>query len=663
MLMMRAPSSQGSLAFLRHLALRILFLRGSKAKFAVAGLLLVLLVSASLAYRFFCLEDDFYAPTRIFGRHPYANYNHHHHQHRHQQHHQHHQHHNNDDEDDDDNGDGRHDDVGGWWAEFFGRLESTRVTAGPVRVGEPGPSINWAPGINATRPDLIELSEDDVARFRASHAGFVDQLAEFASHLPYEADTTGIVTTTGVATFGQAVSLVLMARRAGSRLPIQIFLDSSSPWVDRLCAETMPRFDARCVSLEDTWGGVRGPVPELVRFQWKVVSIVGSSFQNVLFLDADCLPVRSPDAIFDRRSEPFASAGLVTWPDFWVTNTSPLFYRIAGDLDVPPVTARTSPESGMMAYDKARHADTLLLAAYYNYNGPDHYYPIFSQRGAGEGDRESFLQAALVLQALRKKGAYRPPTAWMRPGVGVRKGYYDVKELPFVHGRSAKQAWRGMFMMQQDPMADYRAFTAVLEGEEEEEARRRKNGTATGTDGRQQELSPDSGTGTGSGSAVMTVIREKKVEGKKKKKEKKKKNGEEEEEEELDEDAFLTDTTALDRFGDLTPALERQKEKGGGGSERRRREHVMFFHHNGVNPDFTRVLDPESGLVETDEEGRYVRLWGDPGWIADCLGRDAEKLLWEDTMAVYCQPGLVARFERLRRVCAHMRDIHQQLYV
>ncbi|KAL2163467.1 hypothetical protein VTH06DRAFT_5525 [Thermothelomyces fergusii] len=542
-------------------------------------------------------------------------------------------------DDDDDGG------AGGWWAEFFGRLESTRVTARPVKVGDPKPSVNWKPGTEAARPDLIQLSEDDMARFRASHAAFVGQLAEFAAGLPYEPNTTGIVTTTGVATFGEAVSLVLMARRAGSRLPIQIFLDSSAPWVDWLCAETMPRLDARCVSLEDTWGGVRGPVPALARFQWKAVAMVGSSFQNVLFLDADCLPVRSPDAIFAPGSEPFASAGLVTWPDFWATNTSPLFYRIAGGLDVPPVGARASPESGMMAYDKARHADTLLLAAYYNFNGPDHYYPIFSQRGAGEGDRESFLQAALVLQALRRKGAYRPPTGWMRPGAGVRKGHYDVKEPPFAHGRSARGAWRGMFMMQQDPVADYRAFAAVLrekekekkgegeaEGEAEQTSWRTKNGTATGT-------------------AAATVVKEQ--------------QRNEKEQDEPDEDEFLADTTAVDSFGDLTPALLRQKEKatGGGGSERRRRHHVMFFHHNGVNPDFTRVVDPRSGLVETDEQGGYVRLWGDPGWIVDSLGRDAERLLWEDSMAVYCQPALVARFDRLRRVCARMREIHRQVYV
>ncbi|KAL2151337.1 hypothetical protein VTH82DRAFT_6435 [Thermothelomyces myriococcoides] len=594
-MLMRSPSFQECLAFLRHLFLRILFLRGLKSKFAVACLLLVLLIPTSLTYYRFCTYDDFYVPTRVFcRRHPHENYKNDHHDHHHcHHHHHHHQHGNNDD------------DGGGWWTEFFGCLESTRVTARSVKVNGPGPSINWKPGTNATRPDLIELSEDDLARFRASHAAFIDQLAEFADRLPYEANTTGIVTTTGVATFGQAVSLVLTARRAGSRLPIQIFLDSSAPWVDWLCTETMPQFDARCVSLEDTWGGVEGAVPELVRFQWKVVSIIGSSFQNVLFLDADCLPVRSPDAIFDHGSEPFWSAGMITWPDFWVTNTSPLFYRVVAshdehDLDIPPVWGRASPESGVMAFDKARHADTLLLAAYYNFNGPRHYYPIFSQRGAGEGDRESFLQAALVLQALRKKGVYRPPPTTLR-----KKGsypYYDVKELPLCarpHGEEG------------------------LEGHVHD---------AAGPHERK----------------------------KKKKRAKKKK----ESEEPPGEDEFLVNTTALDTFGPLTPALERQKAKASGGSaERRRQDHIMFFHHNGVDPDFTRLVDRHSGLVETDEDGRYVRLWGDPGWIVESLGRDAERLLWEDSMAVYCQPGLVARFDRLRRVCERMRVIHRQVYI
>ncbi|KAH6856588.1 mannosyltransferase putative-domain-containing protein [Chaetomium sp. MPI-CAGE-AT-0009] len=354
----------------------------------------------------------------------------------------------------------------------------------------------------------------------------------------------------------------------------------------RVFLRTLLQYNATCLSIHDTWAGIR--VPKFIRFQWKVLSIIVSSFQNVLFLDADCLPILNPDPIFHQGSEPFTSAGLITWPDFWTSTTSPLFYKVAGDIDIPPVTSRATSESGIIVYDKARHADTLLLAAYYNYNGPKHYYPLLSQHSAGEGDKETFLQAALVLEALRQKGVYKQPTAWMKPGVGVKKGYYDVKKPPTVHGRSARGKWTGMFLLQMDPIEDYRAVIAAI----------------------------------------------------------KKANNKRDEAEAIVIEDFLTNSTFLDTLGDL------KLEHHG---------HSMFFHHSGVKPDFTRILDEKWGLVQTDEVGKYIRMWGPVGWIMDTFGRDVEKLLWEDSMQLYCQEEL-AQFQRLRDVCVKMGVIYAELY-
>ncbi|KAH6650329.1 mannosyltransferase putative-domain-containing protein [Chaetomium tenue] len=314
---------------------------------------------------------------------------------------------------------------------------------------------------------------------------------------------------------------------------------------------------------KDKWASI--PVPEFERFQWKVLSILVSSFQNVLFLDADCLSILNPDPIFHQGSKPFTSAGLITWPDFWTSTASPLFYKVAGDIDIPPITSRATSESGII-----------------------HYYPLLSQHGAGEGDKETFLQAALVLEALRQKGAYQQPTAWMRSGAGagVKKGYYDVKKPPVVHGRSARGKWTGMFLLQMDPMEDYRAVMAAIKVSKRDEAE-------------------------------GIVIED-----------------------------FLTNSTFLDTLGDLKPEYH---------------GHSMFFHHSGVKPDFTRILDEKWGLVKTDEEGRYVRMWDHIGWVIDTLGRDVEKLLWEDSMQVYCQEEL-AQFKRLQNVCVKMHLIHGQLY-
>lgn len=544
-------TAQKGVAFIRHLTLRPRRVVHRIGKARVSVVVVLLFTSAYLVYHL-CFYDDFYLPTRAPGRHA-----------------------------------SNHAPPSEWWAEFFARLESTRITAPSIKIKNWDPAINWKPNTHAARPDLVKLRSDDEARYRKSHTAFVDQLAQFGSHLPYDANTTGIVTTAGVANFGQVISLVLTARRAGSHLPIQIYLDSTSPWVDLICSKTLPQYKATCLSIQDTWAGI--VVPKFTRFQWKVLSIIVSSFQNVLFLDADCLPILNPDKIFHQGSEPFTSTGLITWPDFWTSTASPLFYKVAGDIDIPPVNSRATSESGILVYDKARHADTLLLAAYYNYNGPKHYYPLLSQHSAGEGDKETFLHAALVLEALRQKGMYKQqPSAWMKPGVGVKKGYYDVKKPPVVHGRSAIDKWTGMFLLQMDPMEDYRAVMAAIQ-----EANNKRDETE----------------------AIVV-------------------------------EDFLTNSTFLDALGDV-----KLKHHG----------HSMFFHHSGVKPDFTRVLDQKWGLVQMDEAGRYVRMWGHIGWVIDTLGRDVEKLLWEDSIKVYCQEELV-QFKRLRDVCTKMREIHGQLY-
>ncbi len=57
----------------------------------------------------------------------------------------------------------------------------------------------------------------------------------------------------------------------------------------------------------------------------------------------------------------------------------------------------------------------------------------------------------------------------------------------------------------------------------------------------------------------------------------------------------------------------------------------MFFHHNGVKPDFTRITEPDSGIVATDEKGKHLGMWEDPGWMIRDFGRDVEKALWQDS--------------------------------
>ncbi|EAA29160.1 glycosyltransferase family 71 protein [Neurospora crassa] len=351
-----------------------------------------------------------------------------------------------------------------FWVEFFARLEAVRPHSPPLTFKEKVDALNWVPDFDRARPEIWKPNPKEVSDLSKSHAAFIKTLPDFARHLPYDADTTGIVTTAGKGNFGQVITLLVMTRQSGSKLPIQIVIDSSSVWIDNLCANLVPHYNAACIYLEDIWAHLNPHPPKFDRFQWKFLAMVTSTFQNILFLDADIIIANNPDKIFAPGAEPFQSTGFISWPDFWVPSGSKYFYQIAGSIPVPQLTDRASSESGMIVLDKARHADTLLLASYYNYHGPSHYMAIFSQHGPGEGDKETFLQAAYVLQELAKRpaehGGYSPPMEWTKlpSAQGQKKGFYDVKNMPKAHGRSANGKWRGMFMKQMDPVEDWRAL-------------------------------------------------------------------------------------------------------------------------------------------------------------------------------------------------------------
>lgn len=484
-----------------------------------------------------------------------------------------------------------------WWVEFFTRFERTRPKLEPLEFKERARGVDWKPDIDQARQEIIRLSRSDLAELRESHANFVAQLPSFARHLPYKADTTGIATAAGSKNFGQVISVVLTARRAGSQLPIEIIVDSADPWIDQLCVGKLRDLDVTCVYLNELWTGLDPLIPKFRGFQWKFIAMIVSSFQNVLYLDADALPILNPDLILAPGSEPYASTGLITWPDFWVSSSSPYFYKIAGDLPVPLLTTRASSESGIMVFDKRRHADTLLLASYYNYNGLTHYYPLLSQHGPGEGDKETFLHAAFVLDGLRKKGKYREPTEWMTPDVGVKKGWWDVKKMPVSHGRTNRGEWKGAFMQQLDPMEDYRVvMQAVHEAQKGKGAGPWKRGERLHRRRRQP----------------------------------------------FDTAPYHTSSTFLDNVGNLT--LQHNIGR------------YMFFHNNGIKPDFARITEPQLNIIATNEEEKYVRMWGDPAWIIERTGRDVEKDLWLDSQKLYCE------YTELQDACEAITKVVDQLF-
>ena len=169
----------------------------------------------------------------------------------------------------------------------------------------------------------------------------------------------------------------------------------------------------------------------------RIFAILFSSFSELLLLDADDFPFHNVIELFEY--EPFTSTGLVTWPDFWEASISPAYYLISSQ-PVVPVSERASTESGQLPVSKQKNWPTLLLAAYYNYYGPTHYYTLLNQGGAGRGDKSTFLPAASALNL----------------------AFYHIKQPIVAVGHQSAGGWDNFWRMgliQHDPIEDYQLYS------------------------------------------------------------------------------------------------------------------------------------------------------------------------------------------------------------
>ena len=278
------------------------------------------------------------------------------------------------------------------------------------------------------REDLLSMPDKDVAKMKKAHETFVDGLDK-NSQLVYKPGTRGLVTTAGGAYLPVFVVSLRMLRRTGTDLPMEVFLADKEEYEEYICDEVFPGLNAKCVVLSDILEAVPHTLA-ITHYQYKVFAMTFSSFEDVLFLDSDAFPLHDPGELF--TSEPYTNHGLVSWPDFWASSASPLYYKISSQA-IPSMSVRQSTESGELLLNKKTHAKSLLLATYYNYYN-DQYYPLFSQGAPGEGDKETFLAAASALN----------------------ETFYATSEKvkPIGHVKANKD-FTGSAMVHFDPMQDY----------------------------------------------------------------------------------------------------------------------------------------------------------------------------------------------------------------
>jgi alpha 1,2-mannosyltransferase len=314
-----------------------------------------------------------------------------------------------------------------FWRNFHTLLEKYAPDTSPIIEHEKAPTAGFNSHNAPPRPDTLYVPEEDIATMKKAHAGFVRAITDSPPALPYNPGTKGIVSTAGGFYLPVLVISLRMLRRTGSTLPMEIFLSDEEEYEPYICDTVLPSLNARCIILSRI---LATSPAKIEKYQFKPFAMLFSSFEDILFLDADAFPLEDPAHLFTQ--DPFLSKGLLTWPDFWASSASPVFYDIAGH-QAPPMDLRQSTESGEILLSKKSHTRSLLLATYYNFHGPGLYYPLLSQGAAGEGDKETFVAAA---------------TAMGEP-------FYQVSEPICALGHATEGGMAGSAMAQFNPIQDY----------------------------------------------------------------------------------------------------------------------------------------------------------------------------------------------------------------
>ena len=313
------------------------------------------------------------------------------------------------------------------WAQVY---KDTRPDASKVELVFNAANLPVSPDNNSPRTQHRELLQglDSIPALQTAHGNFTSLLQSWPEDLADRIfNGTGVVIVGGGEYFGPAIIGIHMLRRSGSDLPVQVFVTDKSEYEDKLCKDYLPKLGAECLVLADFIQDF-----EVTHYQLKSLAMLLSTFEHVLYLDSDSIPLLNPETeLF--VNEPYVSTGLVIWPDFWISTESPSFYTVVGFDEMPSNLPSASSEAGQLLINKRTHLKTLLLAVYYNIYGPQFYYPLLSQGALGQGDKETFMAAAMVLGA----------------------PYYRVKTGVKAIGREDGIEKKGSGMIQVDPFADF----------------------------------------------------------------------------------------------------------------------------------------------------------------------------------------------------------------
>lgn len=239
---------------------------------------------------------------------------------------------------------------------------------------------------------------------------------------PYPGGFSGrgiVICAGGQRYFPCAYVCINMLRDAGCTLPIELWHMDSGEMSEEMKDIIRP-FGVACVNAGEV--RVKHPVRIMNSYEIKPYSIIHSKFQEVLLLDADNVPLKNPEFLFD--TEQYRETGAIFWPDYSSTRVGHLIWEICSlnHTDDPEF------ESGQIVLDKSRCWKELQVTMFMNDNS-DFFYRVLL------GDKDTFRMA---WKACNRKYSLIPHPIRKLPKTMVQHDFTGI--ALFQHRNASK--WR-----------------------------------------------------------------------------------------------------------------------------------------------------------------------------------------------------------------------------
>lgn len=151
------------------------------------------------------------------------------------------------------------------------------------------------------RSNYISNIDEIQLPMQAVHDGFVHAIHNLKIDDAYIPGTTGIVSSAGGTYLPTFLISLLLLRRTGSTLPVELFMKDQTEYEPLICETILPPLGAKCLVLSDILGGQDSPqsMEKIEGFQLKSFALLFSSFEKFIWLDADCVPLHDPAIILN----------------------------------------------------------------------------------------------------------------------------------------------------------------------------------------------------------------------------------------------------------------------------------------------------------------------------------------------------------------------------